>query len=77
MNCTYQHDHLFQNQRIKPMTLTVQELIAKLDQFQDGATVQVEDDGVNLHIDEVKKDENRNAILVIKSKDDEDDEDDE
>ncbi|WP_071190999.1 hypothetical protein [Trichormus sp. NMC-1] len=61
------------------MTITVQDLTAKLEQFQDCATVQVEDDGVNLHIAEVKKDENRNAILVIKSEDDEDesDEDDE
>ncbi|MBD2569704.1 hypothetical protein [Anabaena lutea] len=54
------------------MTLTVQELTAKLEQFQDSATVQVEDtDGIYYHAIEVKE-ENGHAILVIKSEDESD-----
>ncbi|MBD2628834.1 hypothetical protein [Trichormus variabilis] len=55
------------------MTITVQYLIARLEQFQDGATVQVEDDGIDFHISEIKE-KGGNAVLVIKSDDDEDDE---
>ncbi|MGM3305087.1 hypothetical protein ACSQ6I_03725 [Anabaena sp. WFMT] len=57
------------------MILTVQELIMKLDGFEDGATVQVENDGVDSHISDIKM-KAGNAILIINSEDDENEEDD-
>lgn len=59
------------------MTLTVQDLVIKLDEFEDSATLQVDYQGVRFHVDKIDKDDLANVVIFIGSNEHEESEDEE